>query len=92
MTMNEHQIQAAQRIGLALLESIEESGELGAPAGILYAAMMAQGCSLNQFESLMAPVERRGYVTRSMDCYTITPSGSEFISKLRKSVEAVKAH
>lgn len=54
--MNSAQIHAAQTIGLVVLESIQEAGVLGAPAGILYAALQHKGCTLNQFQSLMANV------------------------------------
>lgn len=81
--MNNEQIRTIQRIGLAVLETIQEAGELGAPGGVLYATLMTQGCTLNQFQTLMAPLERQGYVAHEADCYTITPQGETFIGKLR---------
>lgn len=86
--MNPSQIAAAQRIGLVVLESIQEAGNLGAPAGVLYAALASQGCTLNQFQSLMAPLEAKGFVTRESDCYTLSDAGAQFIGKLRRVVEA----
>ncbi|MFP3637687.1 hypothetical protein [Paraburkholderia sp. SIMBA_054] len=82
------QIVAAQRIGLAILETIDEAGELGAPAGPLFAALQAQGASLSQFESLMAPLVARGLVTLESHLYTMTSSGREFMGKLRAAVGA----
>ncbi len=77
------QIRAAQRIGLAVLESIQAAGELGAPSGVLYAALQQTGCSLSQFQSLMAPLEGRGFVTQENHCFTITKAGEAFINQLR---------
>ncbi|MDP2000154.1 MAG: hypothetical protein Q8K22_11255 [Rhodoferax sp.] len=81
--MNNEQIRLAQRLGLAVLESIQEAGELGAPSGVLYAALLHTGCSLNQFQSLMRPLESRGFVVLEDDCYTISESGGAFITRLR---------
>ena len=78
------EIRAAQRIGLIVMETIIDADEMGAPSGLLYAALMSKGCSLSQYQSLMAPLERRGFVTLSGDCYHSTPAGVEFAAKLRK--------
>jgi hypothetical protein len=87
MSMTIEQIRAAQKIGLSVLETIEEAGALGAPSGAIYAALMTQGCSLNQYQSLMAPLERRGFITLEGDCYTLNASGSVFIQQLRKALD-----
>lgn len=88
MTLNKgmtpEAIRSTQRIGLAVLESIADAGDFGAPSGILYAGLMSQGCSLTQYQSLMSPMEHRGFVQQLGDCYHITPSGIEFARKLRK--------
>jgi hypothetical protein len=86
MSMTIEQIRAAQKIGLSVLEAIEEAGELGAPSGVIYAALMTKGCSLPQYQSLMAPLESRGFVTLSDDCYTLNSSGRAFIQQLRKTL------
>lgn len=82
--MTPEQITAAQRIGLAVLETIKDAGELGAPSGILFATMQTQGCTLSQYQSFMTPIERRGFVVQdSSFCYTITKAGEGFIDQLR---------
>lgn len=53
----------------AITQSVAAAGEFGAPAGVLYAALMAHGCTLNQFQSFMSYLERRGKVTRRGDLY-----------------------
>lgn len=86
--MNQQQIVAAQQIGLAVLETISETGDQGAPAGVLYAALQAKGASLSQFQSLMAPLVSRKFVVLEHDLYTITNGGQEFLNKLRLAVNA----
>lgn len=81
--MTNDQIRAAQKIGLAVMESIQEAGELGAPSGVLYAALQQTGCTLSQFQSLMRPLEGRGFVTQEGNCFTITTTGDAFITQLR---------
>lgn len=84
--MTPTQIRTAQTIGLAVMETIQESGTLGAPSGVLFAAMQAQGCTLQQFESLMGPMLRKGFVELDALCYTITEAGTTFIADLRRTL------
>lgn len=82
--MNREQIEAAQRIGLAVMEAIAECGELGAPEGPIYAALMSQGCTLSQFQSLVGGMERNGVVTRSEShLLELTDKGRGFMSLLQ---------
>lgn len=69
------QILALRLIAQAVLESIKAAGPLGAPGGHLYAALMAHGCSLQQFEQIMTGLERNGMVTKRGDCYHATAKG-----------------
>ena len=67
--MTETQISALQMIAKAVLDTIREMGPNGAPAGHLYAALMAQGCTMNQFEQIMSALVRTGKVTKEGHCY-----------------------
>ena len=80
------QIVAAQKIGLAVLETISETGEQGAPSGVLYAALQAKGASLSQYQSLMAPLVSRKFLVLEHDVYTMTDAGRAFLSRLRLQV------
>jgi len=82
MTMNTAQVLAAQRIGLVLLQTIEEQGALGAPKGVMYAALMAHGCTLSQFQSIVSTMVRNELVTDEGDCLSITQKGQGFIKIL----------
>ncbi len=53
--MTREQARAALvQIANAIVETVKEAGDQGTPGGVLYAAMMAHGASLEQFEQLMA--------------------------------------
>jgi hypothetical protein len=53
-------------IGDAIIESVKAAGPLGTPGGNLYAALMAHGISLEQYEQIMGglvagkQLEKRG--------------------------------
>jgi hypothetical protein len=68
--MTQTHIQALRAIAASIQEAIEVAGPNGAPGGILYAALMSAGCSLNQFQQIMSGLERAGYVARDGECYT----------------------
>ncbi len=53
----------------AITDTIKEAGEFGAPGGVMYAALMAHGCSLNQFESIMGALVRMNRVEKRGECY-----------------------
>lgn len=55
-------------IAKAIVETINETPS-GAPGGILYAALMAHGCTLGQFEWIMAALVSLGKIRKSGDCY-----------------------
>jgi hypothetical protein len=52
-----------------IIEAIKAGGPLGAPAGVLYAALMGAGCSLDQFNQIMSGLVRAGKVRKRGDCY-----------------------
>lgn len=55
----------------AITDTIKEAGEMGAPGGIMYAALMAHGCTLNQFQSIMGTLVRLGRIEKRGECYFI---------------------
>jgi len=67
--MTEQQATAMRLIFSAVIESVKAAGSLGAPGGIIYAALMTQGCSLSQFQSLMSALVRSGKLTQEGDLY-----------------------
>jgi hypothetical protein len=77
-TMNRQQILAIIEISRAIVEAVKAAGELGAPAGTLYAALMAAGCTLTQFEGIMGGMTRGGILTKSGHIYRVGPAVWKF--------------
>jgi predicted transcriptional regulator len=74
--MTPQQVKALQAVAKAIIESCKTF----APGGVIYAALMAQGCTLNQFNQIMSQLVGAGMLTQDGDCYTATDKGSKFAS------------
>ena len=62
--MTQAQIQLLRMIADAVIDSVKAAGPLGAPGGVIYAALMAHGCTLGQFEQIMSALVATGKLTR----------------------------
>lgn len=49
----------------------------------MFAAMQAQGASLNQFNSFMATLTSNNFLTVAAECYSITAEGRAFMAALQ---------
>ena len=67
--MTAPQLKALLGVTDAIIESVKAAGTQGAPGGKIYAALMAQGCTLNQYEMLMSMIVEAGKLRRSGDLY-----------------------
>ena len=69
--MTPQQIQAVRAIARSIVAAVREVGT--APAGPMYAALMGQGCTLNQFQQIMGQLVRAGVLTHDVyaDTYCI---------------------
>lgn len=85
-------IRALATVSLGVIEAVEAAGEQGAPGGVLYAAMQAQGTSLSQFQSLMLTLTNPGYLVLDGDCYRCTPKAQELKTKLTDTLAAFAAY
>lgn len=65
----------------AVLESAHAGGEMGAPGGVLYAAMMTYGVTLDQYERIMGGLVRARFLEKRGQCYHITEGGRKAIGK-----------
>lgn len=79
--MTAAQDQLIRKIADAILAAVAEAGPLGAPGGHLYAALMAHGATLDQYESFMAGLVRAGLVTKRGECYHITAAGRREVAR-----------
>ena len=60
---------AALQIYKAVIDSIRESGERGIPGGTIYAALMAHGATIAQYEALMQSLLNTGLISKSGELY-----------------------
>lgn len=69
-------ITAEQRQGINLVvdaieDTVKAAGPLGAPSGIIFAALQQHGASLAQYNSIMDIMVRKGRLTREGHLYFI---------------------
>jgi len=67
--MTTQQIQAIKLVADAVIESVKAAGPLGAPGGVIYAGLMAFGCTLQQYESIMSALVQAGKLMRKGQLY-----------------------
>jgi hypothetical protein len=61
------QERALLQVVLAVREAVAAAAPLGCPAGTVYAALMAQGCTIQQYEQIEALMLRTGAMTKKGD-------------------------
>jgi len=71
-----HQLTAEEAEALrvvvgAVLDAVKAGMPRGAPGGIIYAGLMEQGFTLDQYDSLMSALVRHGKLRRDGDLYFI---------------------
>lgn len=69
IALSPEQRAALAAIVAAVIDAVKVAGPLGAPAGVLYAALMSHGCTLSQFQSLMSALVRAGKVRQEGHLY-----------------------
>lgn len=67
--MTPAQIALLQKVVGAIQAAIKAGGPLGTPGGTLYAALMAYGCTLSQFETIVGGMVKAGILKRRGDLY-----------------------
>jgi hypothetical protein len=81
--MTNQQIKALQSIGKGIIESCNIDS-IGAPSGVIYAALMGHGASLNQFQSIMDTLVKHGFLKHDVENHTYhaTDSGIAWSNKV----------
>jgi len=69
MALTPEQIQAIQAVANAIIDSVKAAGSIGAPGGVIYAALMGHGMNLSQFTSIMDALVRANRLTKQGDLY-----------------------
>lgn len=62
--LSQSQVEAIRKLGDALVEAVELAGSQGAPASILYLAVMTVGISYDSFQNMMDALVAAGRVRR----------------------------
>ena len=76
--MTQEQMTALRSIAGTVIEACQAAPVYGAPGGLLYAGLMAAGCTLSQFEQIMSGLVRAGYLVKNGECYSVTEKGKAF--------------
>lgn len=63
----QQQTEGIRRIAQAIVEAVKEAGEFGAPSGIVYAALNAQGMTLDQYQQFIAALVKLGKLRQDGD-------------------------
>lgn len=56
-------------IANAIVETVREAGPEGAPASFLFIALQENGCTIEQFETIMSVLVEAGKLTRRDNLY-----------------------
>ena len=67
--MTNEQVQAIRAVCDAIFEAVKTAGTIGAPGGVIYSALMAHGCTLEQFQQFMAALIRAGRIEQRGNLY-----------------------
>jgi hypothetical protein len=65
----EQAVKAVQEIAASIIEAVKVAGPMGAPGGTIYSALMAHGCTLSQYQQLMAALVAAGKLTKRGELY-----------------------
>ena len=70
--MTIEQARALRAVADAIIEAVDLAGPMGAPAGVMYAALMASGITLPQFEQIMAGLCGAGKLRKQGHLYFVS--------------------
>jgi hypothetical protein len=72
--MTKTQAAAVRMVVIAIYETVAATGNAGAPAGVVFAALQTQGCKLSQYQSLETSLLDLGLITKQGDLLFAVPS------------------
>lgn len=74
-TKRDRAVAALRLILDGIVDAVTACEPIGAPGGVIFAALMERGCSLEQYQQLMGALVRAGKLTREGDLYHLaTPT------------------
>lgn len=75
--MNDTLLRLLLIISDGIVAACQSAGPLGAPAGVLFAALSCYGCRLDQFEQVMGALVDAGKVRKVGGCYVALNGGGK---------------
>jgi len=82
------QVAALRAVASAIIEAVRAAGPMGAPGGVIYAALMSNGCTLAQYESIMSAMVRSGNLTRHGDLYRVASKSTPATAETKEASHA----
>lgn len=76
---------------LALLSTIVEAGDSGAPSGPMYAGLMGRGVTLDTYNDITGFLQSQGWVTLEHHVFRATQAGRDMNAKLERTIAQHKA-
>lgn len=70
-TPTPEQLRAIKAVADAIVDAVRAAGSMGAPGGVIYAALMGHGCTFNQYQQFMGALVRTGKLRQRGDLYFI---------------------
>ena len=67
MTTGQQAVQAIREIANIIEDTAREAGPLGAPSGVVYAALMSVGIDLATYQAILSAMAEAGRITVSTD-------------------------
>jgi len=58
-----------------ILESVRAAGPMGAPSGVVYAALMARGMTLSTYQAIITGLVEKGAIELKFNCLHPGPGG-----------------
>lgn len=77
MSLTPQQLQAIRAVGDAIVEAVKAGGTTGAPAGVMYAALMQYGCTLDQFNQFTGALVRAGKIRRQGNLFFLADGAAK---------------
>ena len=68
-SLTPEQLAAIKAVGDAIVAAVKVAGDRGAPGGVIYAALMGYGRSLERYEQFMSGLVRAGKLRRRGELY-----------------------
>lgn len=60
-----------------ILDIAKDAGPMGAPSGVIYAAMMGHGMTLNSYQQILGAMQRTGKIVVEYDCVKLPEFATE---------------